>query len=54
MNNWDEYEQERERYYGEIRRKKASERCVCDVEYGMCPGRSTCPYSGDEQGEENE
>lgn len=36
------------------RRKCSSERCQCDVEWGTCPGITNCPYSGYEQGEENE
>lgn len=33
---------------------KQKQRCVCDVEFGTCPGRQQCPYSGEEDEDDAE
>jgi len=45
--DWQEYAT-----YLDSFKKKRSERCQCDVEFGTCPGVEICPYSDVEQGEE--
>ena len=39
------------------RRLKRSRQCVCDPGHkmpGTCPGRDSCPYSGDEKEQEDD
>lgn len=37
----------------EERFRVRSQRCQCNVEWGVCPGPANCPFSGVEQGEDD-